>query len=652
MSHTLQRQQQQQQQKQEQEQQQQQPVARLLLELPGPALRRVLHLASTQANPATCRLSCVSKALRAAADAAAAPVDLQVIMDTFSLSQERLDLLSPEQAAAVASRGASLRTWLGRHLNHVRLLYLYSGPSSYGDGLFLDTILAPAAAAATAAAIGDSWGAGAVQSAAAAGGAATPAEPEVSMVAGHGKLGTPLVVPLRQLYLHCAKVSPALVTSLAFFKQLQALSISCPCGPSAEGADLGLVEALSQLSQLRLLHLCTAVASEQLTGDVLLRGLRPSLRALDLSVSSALRLSSSSSSGLVHLVHLTSLLLGGINIMEAPSNSGSTEQQQGAAAASESKQHHVQPAWQQARTVKALYLSGCTGLGCFIGPSLQAVDLCTSRDAARLDQLSGCACLRHLRLRYGDACPTSPGISALTQLIRLRLEAWPRAPDNSSTYPTTTTTTTTTSSSSALGRELAALGQLQLLEVCHSGLLALQPSQWLLQLRSLETLVVLVSPRGCETLEALPCLTDALVQWHSSGCGGADSSISSRSTGVIAATSSPNASSSSSSSSTTTTTNRSQAVTLGSRGLSLQGGPAAAPKLRGVELAVWRGEYHIRASWSAVLARAQSKLQPAVADMAALLPWLAVTCAEGWDAYESPSWTRNQYNWLKMQQAW
>jgi hypothetical protein len=82
--------------------QQQQPDPRLLEALPGPALRRVMQLASTSSSPALCFLCCVSKGLRAAAEAAAPPMDMRLTSSTLKwLTPPSRSHLSTMEYAAV-----------------------------------------------------------------------------------------------------------------------------------------------------------------------------------------------------------------------------------------------------------------------------------------------------------------------------------------------------------------------------------------------------------------------------------------------------------------------------------------------------------------------------------------------------------------------
>jgi hypothetical protein len=81
------------------QQQQQQPAPQLREGLPAPALRRVLQLASTSSNPALCRLCCVSKGLRAAAEAAAPPVQVTVRWPSYKPESWHYSSSEEQQAA-------------------------------------------------------------------------------------------------------------------------------------------------------------------------------------------------------------------------------------------------------------------------------------------------------------------------------------------------------------------------------------------------------------------------------------------------------------------------------------------------------------------------------------------------------------------------
>lgn len=450
------------------------------------------------------------------------------------------------------------------------------------------------------------------------------------------------MLPLEQLHLLPSVTLPSqAVASLATFKQLQIFSFRCIEQDSVAAASeaeeyVQMLEALSRHRQLRMLSLYIAKHSSWLTGDVLMLSMPPGLRALDLSVSyyssdrgnsTSPTSNSCSTSSLAHLKHLTSLRLSWCDIIGA-SESGPAEQQQPGTATARAPSRLP---WQQVNQLTALSLCHCSGLRHLVGPCLQAVSLIECPDMEGcLGQLSSCANLRRLRLYYGSSWPTSAtGVSQLTQVTQLRFEAWPPQQDS--------TSGSSSSSSSKVGAELAAMTQLRQLELCHGGLLALQPQQWMSKLHQLEQLVLLVAPKECDSMDAMPSLTAALAGWHGSTSSGSDATIAST-TG--------RGSSDSSDSSSSGTSPRPAVPELGASSSSpAQVAGHSICRLRCVQLATgncgvlpwWRDINHAKWIWPEVLAEAHSQMQPAAADMAAALPWLSVACVT--DACEGFAWS-------------
>jgi hypothetical protein len=224
------------------------------------------------------------------------------------------------------------------------------------------------------------------------------------------------------------------------------------------------------------------------------------------------------------LEHLTSLKLWGVAINEDTIPSGQQQQLEGAVVQSAPGEQ------QQLAHLRAMSTYTRNNSSWFAFPSLETLDVTFYCCGTSLAQLAGCHRLQQLRVKYDSCFSRTTGVSVLTQLKRLRLETAFVAPDELR----------------GLGAELAALEQLQELEVPYEHLVALQPHDWLPQLRSLTMLGALeVKPTRLQPLQHLAA---ALPE----GCGSSNSSSSSGShhgSSCSAATPVPTSSSSGSGSS-------------------------------------------------------------------------------------------------------
>jgi hypothetical protein len=425
-------------------------------------------------------------------------------------------------------------------------------------------------------------------------------------------------VLLERLHLRHITLSPPLVNTLVKFDQLQVLVLTGSVTTMSSAAtQQQLLQALSQLKQLQKLALHLSQGLHQVPGDMLLHSMPRRLAALDLKVQGG----TCSSSSLAHLEHLTSLRLHGVDLVAAPDY---TEQQQGVATAAvagrqqvqqqlgglQLSQHQQQQQGQKEEEegikLAALSMRPTAANSWFAVPSVEALELVfdTWHDQP-LTQLAACRRLRELRVLYNGYFPDAAGVSALTQLSRLRLETWalPEGMDVSS-----------------MGAELADLEQLQVLEVCFGGLELLQPRLWLPKLRRLEKFVVLVSPGECHSLGYLKRLAKVIFKWHNksngSGSSGGDGD------GGSSSDSSEGGMNDGSSSG-------------GGGGGVAPSYQAADSMLQGVELLLWSAS---GSSWEGAPPAAEHHLlQQAAAGLAAALPWLEVTA--GLDTYTCPCWT-------------
>jgi hypothetical protein len=504
---------------------------RFLLELPGPALRRVLQLASSSESPALCRLCRVSKAVKAAAVAAQPPMCVDFTRKRPSrpadqkggLSHRILSMPFMRRQAARAKPSRQVeeeeeeeegrkKKWLGSHVQSVQQLLL---DVTSGD-VWLQVMTSRAAAVGA---------------------------------------------PLEQLLMRYTRATASLFQQLALFKQLQVLILQ-PFSPGGVVDGAPLLQALSSLKQLRQLALDLSKDEYSITGDELLRALPPNLEAADLALGGP----ACSSNSLAHLVRLASLKLKGTDIVSDLPAAGQQQQVAGALA-----------------TMSA----SARAASWFAPPSLEAAEIFIEAGSeAGLARLSSCARLHKLRVQFGGHFPDPTGVSALTQVKRLRMEAV-RLGEGVII--------------STIGGELKFLKQLQQLELPYALLNAGEAGQWLLLLGCLEELVLLVLPEECWDQEGLEVLSSVLSEWRSS------SQASSSTPPVTASRSS---------------------------------GPAvleaAACKLQRLQLALWMGDSPGYSFDSKGVDEAYTQLQVAAAGLAADLPWLQVACKR--DAYSSPCW--------------
>jgi hypothetical protein len=304
-------------------------------------------------------------------------------------------------------------------------------------------------------------------------------------------------------------------SSVAFFSNLQVLVVT---GTLSNVDDTGLVleQVLPALTQLQQLSLHTYVVEDEGTGDALLRSLPSSLRALDLGIFGS---DPCSSSSLEHLVHLTSLKLDRVDVEDDTAGSFTEQQQRQqeqqhqqellarmyGSAQQEDEQEQVQGPLPP--SLKALSMRPLS-LDCwFAGPGLEQVELFfNSLPTPSLAQLAGCPRLRQLSVGYYYHVPDVTGVSMLTQLTRLRLQA--------------VKVSLSSSSLASMGADLAALEQLQVLEVSYGYVQAMQPQTWLPRLRCLTRLVALSVNFHLEPLQhllgPLQHLAAVITEWHAS----------------------------------------------------------------------------------------------------------------------------------------
>jgi hypothetical protein len=341
-------------------------------------------------------------------------------------------------------------------------------------------------------------------------------------------------------------------------------------------------------------------------------------------------------------VHLTSLHLGSrISIIDDP-QPGPQQQQQLLAEGMEGLGLVAGGQLQQGQVAPAAAQQAGDGLLCLaISPTLQddfwftpssveAVELllydqCTCPSLAAL---AACPRLRYLRLEYNSRfLPPDTGVSALTQLTGLRLQVL------ASGVGTITT---------QLWREVAALSQLQQLELHLAHLVLMQPHTW--QPSALQKLVVFVSLYEVVGVAGTglpwPTRLIALINGWRQNCS------SSSSGGGGGGSSGQHGSSSSDS-------NAAAPMSMGAGGGSSGGSTSILERapwgLRLVELRAFNqsSTTRLRPAWripedktNPVDEKFMGILRQAAADMAAALPWLEVTC--GADTDTSPCWTAEE----------
>jgi hypothetical protein len=588
-------------QQQQQQQEEAQPCG--LEDLPAPALRRVLQLASTPHTPGICRVSRVSKALRVAADAAAAPIRLTIPLDRYTTSF----YLGTEPIARwdkVTARYARLGAWLRCHGPCIHGLHIVSEL----DKPMLDWVMVEDLA----------YGIPAAAAAAAGRGVEDVSQAEVAAAAAAAELAAAGLMPrgtttpahaIGRLHLGVIR------SCGAWFEQLQVLVVTGYIR-SFDGSYYIIKQVLPRLTQLQRLAIHRYSAEEDGTANELLMSLPASLRALDLGVGGS---GPCHRRSLEHLVHLTSLKLDCVDIVggSAADPFEQEEQQQeehvgvsGSLAPSAQTTQQQQQRWQRTflPSLRALSMrplhEGCW----FAGPALEQVELVFDcLPTPSLDQLAGCRHLRQLTVGHYFQVRQVTGVSLLTQLTRLRLKGLKTIHSSSSLPP--------------LGTELGALEQLQVLELSYGCVQAMQPRNWLPRLHCLKQLVVLsMDP---DQLEPLQHLADVITEWHaSSSSSGGDGSGGNSSASKVSATSTLAATTPASSSKAERSTP--------------PAGTACA--LQQLVLTSPSPEQPPPESRQAV---ALSELQQAAADLSAAHPWLQVVVSDT-DGYISPCWVGAQ----------
>jgi hypothetical protein len=351
-------------------------------------------------------------------------------------------------------------------------------------------------------------------------------------------------------------------------------------------------------------------------------------------------------SSLAHLVHLASLKLVDIDVVPDPNPGEQQEQHQHEEQQQQQQQQSLsqhseplvswrstqQPAEWPAGAIQALSVRIYTASSFFVPSSVVACDLSIVYvEHVSLAQLAACPHLRQLRVCCEECIPDITGVSALTQLSRLRLEMHPSFMyfrHSRHCGASSPRNTQVTSSSSRVWREVAALKQLQLFEVPLTTLELTQLHTWLPQMAGLTQLAVLVDWRGddLQHLQALKHLTPVLDVWRSSS----------------SSSSSKNGGDGGGGSSSSTGNGSAEICAVGrSRAANPSCDAPAAPKLRALQLSVWcdfgplwpyRHDYMARRECRGTL----HSLQQTAAQLAAALPWLQVTC--DWDAFYTPCW--------------
>jgi hypothetical protein len=615
--------QEQQQQPPQQQQHQQQGDPRLLEGLPAPALRRVLRLASTPANPAMCRLCCVSKGVRDAVEAVPLPDIHVAVWYKFSVR-------GVNKAARVAG-DAGLMAWLCRYAPYLQGLSVVQQVSEgWREPGPMDHLLG----ALDSRVVQRLGGLGPLVRALQARGAArlfALGQQLLLGLAGDDAQHNvqPAAAPLKRLRLVNVDVSPSLCRCLVSFDQLQVLiltgctawepSFRCTEPWQHQGGQQQLLRALAGFRRLQKLHLELDEYWHVNNAD-LLRALPSSLTAADLKVGTQTEEDEplASNSDLAHLVRLTSLHVRRFEItLPLPLGQQELPRQQ--------EQQGRQPLGPPA--LKVLSLWPVRANAWYAAPMLEAVELSFNiYGAARLAQLAACPYLRQLSVQYyrahGERFGNASGVSALTQLTRLRLEVlgYGEAENRRA-------------AASALAHEVAALGQLQLLEVDHGGLMSMQPQTWLSQLHSLTRLVSLMVEGHTSGRDptVFSTLTDMLARCYSSS---SSSSSSGRSIAGSGGSSTSGTSAAVSSAAMAPAMIRSSSSSCCSQ----QVGHAPGALRPIVQLTLCSRKY--RALVIPPDAESIERLQAEVAAMAVLLPHLQLVCAP--DTYTCPCWSAEE----------
>jgi hypothetical protein len=562
------------------------------------------------------------------------------------------------QAITAAVQYVSLRRWLSRHAHRVQGVRLQEGSWVTGSEVLLNFLMggmnhAPLLEAAAAAAAG----AAAAASAGIGGSGSSGGMRQASPTKGVAPMLLPM--PLKRLHLSILTMTPQTIAAIGSFTQLEVLAIHCEYFSGQQQ----LVQALSHMGRLRKLALHTR--GWQLPLDLLVRSLPHTLTALVLGqnlIAYDLRgykvrdpafdppHITINISSLAHLKHLSSLVLDGMDCVADPSPGGQQQQYGGQQALGlEQQQQQQQPpsgctlplsSGQRRRqqsqwpggAIKAVSVHVATASSCFAPSSLVAVEVFLDLGVhVSLAQLAACPHLRQLRAHYYHYIPHTTGVSALTQLTRLRLEIEvpPPVQQHSSsaqwaasviTVPQEARAKPATLSSSSVWKEVAALKQLQLFEVPHFNLEPTQLRTWLPQMSGLTQLAVLVCSVGtrvgagsCKLDEqVLEHLRHVLDEWRGSSAIGSSSARSS-------------------------SADTSAAVESSSSSGQAPCAALASPKLRMLQLLAWSSlgpaQAHMHYNMGSGLF---SSMQEAAAELAAALPWLQVEC--DWDAYCGPCW--------------
>jgi hypothetical protein len=597
-----------------QQRQQQEPGSRLLESLPGPALRRVLQLASTPSSPALCRLCCVSKGLRAAAEAAHEPVWLALQPRDCSLLRVYDSPAATAARAKVAAHLAGAKAWMWHHRRLVREFVVDYTSSPY----LYDTVPLEGSHL----------------------GALVPGlELEAPAVGQRSTIQPGFNWTLECLDVRTQSMRQHVVGAITSFMRLQVLVLRTKYWDDylrAGAATQQLLEVLPQLRQLKKFALLVGCTTQSPPVDGLLHQLPAGVTAVDLSVgkvhqSTGVGITSSSSS-LAHLEHLTSLRLRGVAmVQDMPVGqgpylgtaalgelAGEQVQQQLARLSLEGQQQQQQQRPVRgacALTAMSLYLSSAHTW--FAAPSLETLELIVGAGPhPDLALLVRCPRLRRLCVQYRGQLPPHTGVSAVTQVTDLRLSC-------DSVF--------TTSSGGSLAAELATLQQLQVLEVSYAILEAPSTQAWLPVVRQVNQLAVLVRRSDFgdqQVLSDLPAvLKEALDGTSSSSSTPSDTSSAGTSSSSLGGRVAPPIPNSSSSSSV-------QAGLLNPHSSSNSSGGGAGQvaqvRLRSVQFMLHG--HSTDASWGDF----QAAMAASMLQWEAALPGLCVTCVK--DSYTCPCW--------------
>jgi hypothetical protein len=218
---------------------------------------------------------------------------------------------------------------------------------------------------------------------------------------------------MERLELRKMQLCPSLIKALVSYDRLQVLTITSSSSSNSHAQSPHpqpqLCTALNQLTQLCRLGWELYLLEWQLHVETLLESLPASLQAMDLRIPKVTSGTTTSSSSLAHLVHLTSLRLWGVDLLPPTSMDDPQQQQQ-------QQQQQQTPA----PGLVALSMRPWGLLGWFAAPSVVALEVERRPNwAGKLRQLAGCPRLRQLRLKCRAISMTADGVSALTQLTQL-----------------------------------------------------------------------------------------------------------------------------------------------------------------------------------------------------------------------------------------